>query len=96
METLIVHPENKEQLAAIKAFMKALKINFEKRSDESKYNPDFVKMIKKAERNPSYKTVDSKKSLAEQFAGSLHLSEDDYNKFQKHLIDVRNEWDRNI
>lgn len=58
METLIVHPENKEQLVAIKAFMKALKINFEKKADESPYNPDFVEMVKKAERNASYKTVD--------------------------------------
>lgn len=58
METLIVHPENKEQLAAIKAFMKALKINFEKKLEESPYNPEFVAMIKKAEKNPSYKTVD--------------------------------------
>ncbi|WP_304062777.1 DUF2683 family protein [Pedobacter glucosidilyticus] len=58
METLIVHPENKEQLAAIKAFMKALKINFEKKSEESPYNPDFVDMIKRAEKSSSYKTVD--------------------------------------
>ncbi|MRX45693.1 DUF2683 family protein [Pedobacter puniceum] len=58
METLIVHPENKEQLAAIKAFMKALKINFEKKLGESPYNPEFVDMIKKAKKNPSYKTVD--------------------------------------
>ncbi|WP_026903745.1 DUF2683 family protein [Pedobacter glucosidilyticus] len=45
METLIVHPENKEQLAAIKAFMKALKISFEKKSEESPYNPEFVQKI---------------------------------------------------
>ncbi|KHJ36990.1 hypothetical protein PBAC_28350 [Pedobacter glucosidilyticus] len=45
METLIVHPENKEQLAAIKAFMKALKINFEKKSNESPYHQDFVQKI---------------------------------------------------
>ena len=31
METLIIHPENKEQLNAIKAFLKALKISFEKK-----------------------------------------------------------------
>ncbi|RYU90434.1 hypothetical protein EWM62_07190 [Mucilaginibacter terrigena] len=41
METLIVHPENKEQLNAIKAFMKALKISFE----EKGYDPDFVAKI---------------------------------------------------
>ncbi|MES2268321.1 MAG: DUF2683 family protein [Bacteroidota bacterium] len=41
METLIVHPENKEQLNAIKAFMKALKISFE----EKEYDPEFVAKI---------------------------------------------------
>ena len=30
METLIMHPENKEQLAALKAVAKALKVPFEK------------------------------------------------------------------
>ena len=46
METLIVHPENKEQLNALKLFMKAFKISFE----ESKaYNPEFVAMILQSE-----------------------------------------------
>lgn len=43
METLIVHPETKEQLVALKTFMKAFKISFEE--DKSPYNPEFVKMI---------------------------------------------------
>jgi hypothetical protein len=34
METLVVHPKNKSQLAAIKAFMQALNINFEQHNDE--------------------------------------------------------------
>lgn len=59
METLIVHPESKEQLDAIKAFMKALKINFEKRETDY-YDPQFVEMVKKAEKNAQYKTVDPK------------------------------------
>jgi len=29
MESLLIHPENSEQLTAIKAVLKALKINFE-------------------------------------------------------------------
>ncbi|MFD1628618.1 DUF2683 family protein [Pseudopedobacter beijingensis] len=58
METLIVHPENKEQLAAVKAFLKALKINFERKLDEGQYNPEFVEMVKKAEKNADYKTID--------------------------------------
>ncbi|MDB4903428.1 MAG: hypothetical protein JWQ63_2709 [Mucilaginibacter sp.] len=47
METLIVHPENKEQLVALKAFMKALKISFEKA--KSPYDPEFVKMIQQGD-----------------------------------------------
>jgi uncharacterized membrane protein (DUF106 family) len=43
MATLIVHPGNKEQLAALKAFMKAFKISFEE--EQSSYNPEFVAKI---------------------------------------------------
>ena len=46
METLIVHPENKEQLVAIKAFMKALKISF--KEEKSTYDPDFVTKIQES------------------------------------------------
>jgi hypothetical protein len=38
MGILIAHPENKEKLAALKAFMKALKIRFEE--GESPYDPE--------------------------------------------------------
>ncbi|MFD0766857.1 DUF2683 family protein [Mucilaginibacter lutimaris] len=43
METLIVQPRTKEQLAALKAFIKALKIDF--KSEKSPYNPEFVEKI---------------------------------------------------
>ena len=43
METLIAHPKNKEQLTALKAFVKALKIDFT--MEKSPYNPEFVKKI---------------------------------------------------
>ena len=50
METLIVHPRNKEQLTALKAIMKALKVDFEtEKSIESPYNPEFVAKIKQSE-----------------------------------------------
>ena len=39
MEALIVYPENKEQLAALKAVMKAMKITFEQKSE---VYPDYV------------------------------------------------------
>lgn len=43
METLIVQPRTKEQLTALKAFIKALKIDF--KSEKSPYDPDFVEKI---------------------------------------------------
>lgn len=46
METLIAHPKNEEQSAALKAVMKVLKIDFE--TEEKPYNPEFVKEILKA------------------------------------------------
>ena len=45
METLVIHPENKEQLAALKALVKSWNINFEKYP----YAPDFVTKINKRE-----------------------------------------------
>lgn len=43
MKMLIVQPKTKEQLIAIKAFMKALKIDF--KVEESPYDSEFVKEI---------------------------------------------------
>lgn len=43
METLIAHPKNEEQATALKAAMKALKIDFE--TEDGSYNPEFVKKI---------------------------------------------------
>lgn len=44
MGTLIVHPANKEQLTALKAFMKALNIAFEE--SKQAYNTEFVEKMK--------------------------------------------------
>jgi len=50
METLIVHPKNKEQLTALKAFMKALKVDFQSSKDiEKPYSDEFVAKMKEAE-----------------------------------------------
>jgi len=49
METLIVQPKNKEQLTALKAFMKALKISFKEK--KSAYDPEFVKMIQQGDKD---------------------------------------------
>jgi hypothetical protein len=43
---MIMHPKNKEQLSALKAIAKALKIDFE--TEKSPYNPEFVKEILQA------------------------------------------------
>lgn len=48
---IIAHPANNEQLKALKAILKALKIKFEvKKADESLYNTDFVEMVIDAEK----------------------------------------------
>jgi len=48
--TLIVHPVDPEQVNVIKAFFKALKIQFEV-TKESPYNKEFVDMVLQAEDN---------------------------------------------
>jgi len=45
MEAVVIHPKNKEQLAALKAFAKALKMDFETKSTDSPYQPLFVKRV---------------------------------------------------
>jgi hypothetical protein len=47
MESLIVHPQNKEQLNALKTFMKAFKISFEE--EKTDYDPEFVAMVLKGD-----------------------------------------------
>ncbi len=54
METLIIYPKSEEQLQALKAIAKAWKINVE----TSPYDPNFVAMIKKAEKRGNYKDID--------------------------------------
>jgi hypothetical protein len=66
METVIMHPENEEQLTALKAFAKALKVKFE--TNKSPYNPDFVKKIKESKKqieDGNFITLDPAKSVWE-------------------------------
>lgn len=51
MEAVIIHPKNKEQLAALKAFAKALKMDFETKVTETQYNPEFVKQVLAADKS---------------------------------------------
>jgi len=58
MGTLIAHPESEEKLAALKAFMKALKIRFEE--EKSPYNSEFVEKINRSNEEfkaGNYKTI---------------------------------------
>jgi len=66
METVIIHPENKDQLSALKAFAKALKVKFE--VNKSPYNPEFVAKIRKSQQQLAegkFITIDSSKSIWE-------------------------------
>lgn len=52
-----MHPETKEQLAALKAIAKALKVSVE--TKKGHYNPEFVEMIKTAEKRGNFETIDA-------------------------------------
>jgi hypothetical protein len=47
METVIAKPANKEQLAALKAVMKALKVDFI--TEKGSYDPQFLAKVERAE-----------------------------------------------
>ena len=49
MDTLIVQPKSKEQLTALKAVMKALKIDFKTEKEDKTYNAEFVAKMTIAE-----------------------------------------------
>ena len=46
MDALIVYPQNKEQLVALKAFMKAMKISFEQKNET--YPSHIISGVKKS------------------------------------------------
>lgn len=54
METLIMHPQSKDQVTALKAIDRAWKISVE----TSPYDPDFVAMVKKAEKRGNFTEID--------------------------------------
>jgi antitoxin component of RelBE/YafQ-DinJ toxin-antitoxin module len=69
MEALTIHPKNKEQLEAITTVLKVLKIPFKK--EESPYDPEFVKMIRNAEKDRKNSTVLKTKEDIEKFFEEL-------------------------
>lgn len=50
METILIHPQSKEQIKAFEQMAKAMKVPFEIKK-ESPYNPEFVAMVKKADKD---------------------------------------------
>ena len=77
METLIMHPQNKEQLVALKAFAKALKVPFDKNKEDELserekgiklYGKELVEKIERGEKviqEGKFITLDPEKSLWE-------------------------------
>ena len=61
--TIIAHPTTSEQVTALKAFVKALKIKFEIMSpDEKPYDPSFVAEILQGDKdveNGNFKVLDT-------------------------------------
>ena len=53
METIIIHPKDKEQLSAFKKFFKTMNVSFEKKKKkkESPYDSEFVAEILQARKD---------------------------------------------
>jgi hypothetical protein len=54
----------------------------------------FLKLIKV--KTPAVQEWQKGKKLSKQFAGTLHLSDEQYEEFQRTLTQGRDEWERNI
>lgn len=68
-DILIAHPQTTEQVNALKAFMQALKIEFEV-SNTDKYNPDFVKKVLESRQQAKEgKVTQVKKENLKEFLG---------------------------
>lgn len=42
------------------------------------------------------KNINPKQKLSEKYAGSLHLTDEQYNQFQEYLTQSRKEWERDV
>lgn len=54
-------------------------------------NLEALDLVKVLEKN-----IEPKKKLSERFAGSIKLTDAEYNDFQNSITEGRNEWNRNI
>jgi hypothetical protein len=50
METILIRPKSREQIKVFEEMAKALKVPFEVK-EENPYNPEFVKMVKQADKD---------------------------------------------
>ncbi len=50
MTTFTIHSEDKEQSTTIKAILKALKVNFEVKTEKTQYNKEFIAKIKESKK----------------------------------------------
>jgi len=75
MEVLTIHPYNKQQLEAIKAVLKALKIPFKK--NESTYHPEFLKKIQEAEKERKGSLILNSAEEIEHYFKSLDINVQD-------------------
>jgi hypothetical protein len=51
METIVVHPKNQKQLAAVEAVLKALNVTFKKEEERLLYNPEFIAKMKQSDQD---------------------------------------------
>jgi hypothetical protein len=105
MEALLVYPEKKKDLQAVKAFLKALNIRFEAKT-EPLYDPALVAEIEQSKKDIAHgkgvkmdikdlfpvENPTQTSSFFETFYGSvpeLNIAE-----FDTYLTESRNEWER--
>jgi hypothetical protein len=71
-EVFIAHPKTVEESKAIKAFLKALKIEFEVSKSEKPYNPEFVaKVLESQQQVKEGKVTSVKKENLKEFLDAL-------------------------
>jgi hypothetical protein len=58
------------------------------------HDMEFLKLIRV--KTPIVREKQEEKKLSERFAGALHLSDEQYEEFQRTLTQGRNEWEQNI
>lgn len=72
MESIIIHTKNKKQIKIFENLAEALGISFEKKNNRSPYNQDFVKKVRKSEKEiKEGEFITVKKERIDNFIDSL-------------------------